>query len=283
MCMNRCSLRRIFLDQDKTDLTNFLLPRPPSAAGGRQGQKRHIVALHWDNIDPRMVATQAEVFRHLGYTITQTCLNKLSHGVFLDRTLAEMGEDDLVLCMDIDCFPTNREIVEHAFDVAEAGGLIGCAQVSMHIDPMRIFTAPCFLALSRRTWDGLGRPSFRPDAKGDVGQGVHDAALAAGVKVEYIRPWACALPKWNLANHMFYGIGTFYRGGVFHLYESRNSPYAFLFYAVAEDVLAGRETDILALCRKTMKLYAFERPITKWVRFKIRQKKFLKKYILSRK
>jgi hypothetical protein len=270
------------LDQGKSDLANFSAPRAERAAGARPGQQRHIVALHWDNIDPRMVATQAEVFRHLGYTIAQTCQNKLSHGAFLDRTLVGLGEDDLVLCMDIDCFPTNREIVEHAFAVAEAGGLIGCAQVSMHIDPMRIFTAPCFLALSRRSWDALGRPSFCPDMKGDVGQGVHDVALAAGVKVEYIRPWACALPKWNLADQTLFGVGTFYQGGVFHLYESRNSPYAFLFYAVAEDVLAGHKTDILALCQKTMKLYAFERFIAKWVRLRNRYRHFVQKHVLRK-
>ncbi|MDE8346150.1 MAG: hypothetical protein POH28_08285 [Acidocella sp.] len=176
-------------------------------------QKRHNVALHWDNIDPRMVYTQAEVFRHLGYVITQTCQNGLSHGAFLDRTFATMSEDDLVRCMDIDCLPTNSDIVEHAFAVAEAGGLIGCAQVSMHIDPMRIFTAPCFLALSRRSWDALGRPSFCPDTRGDVGQVVHDAALAAGIEVEYIRPWVCALPKWNLADQTFLVLAHFTRVG----------------------------------------------------------------------
>jgi hypothetical protein len=227
--------------------------------------KRRIVSLYWDNIDPKMVAAQARVFRHLGYEIEQTCRTGLEHGVFLDEVMAGLGEDDLLLTVDIDCFPTNAAIVERAFAAAASGGLLGCSQVANHIDPTRIFTAPMFLALSRRTWDRLGRPSFRADAEGDVAQRVHDVAVAQGLKVEHLAPWACVIPKWNMAGVILFGIGTFYRGGVFHLYESRvQSPYAFILHTVADDVVAGRETDVLALTRRAMTLYPFEPLITKW-------------------
>ena len=226
--------------------------------------------MYWDNIDRDMIDKQASVFRHFGLTIDQYRRHKMQHGDFLDQTMAALGDDDVLLCMDIDCVPLNRAIVDRAFDVAERGGIIGCAQVSMHIDPLRIFTAPCFMALSKRTWIALGRPSFRRDAHGDVGQALHDKALAEGVPIEYLEPWACVIPRWNLAGKVIYGIGTFYRGGVFHLYESRESPYRFVFDAVIDAVLAGRDPDILRLSHHAMRRYLFDYPISRLSRHRRR-------------
>jgi len=228
---------------------------------------RRIVSLYWQNIDPRMVKTQAAVFRHLGYTIEQTCETGLNHGLFLDRIMAGLGDDDIMLCVDIDCFPTNSAIIEQAFAAARAGHLIGCAQVSAHIDPNRIFTAPMFLALSKRLWVQLGCPSFCATPTGDIAQTVHDHAAAAGIAIDYLMPWACLIPKWSLAGEALYGVGTFYKGGVFHLFESRTSPFTFAFYTVAADVLAGRETDVLALAHRAMRIYPFLPILARWTRF----------------
>jgi hypothetical protein len=226
------------------------------------------VALYWDNIDPKLVTAQAKVFGKFGYQIEQICKTGLQHGDFLDGIMAELTEDETVLCMDIDCFPTNREIVERAFLAAENGGLLGCAQVASHVDPLRIYTAPAFLALSARTWRALGRPSFKAHANGDVGQTVHDVAVAAGVRVEYLYPWACVIPKWTLADQALFGSGTFFQGGVFHLFESRASLYAFVAHQVADDVLAGRDTDVIALCQRAMRRQPFEPMFARWTKFK---------------
>ena len=228
---------------------------------------RRIVTLYWENIDRNMVKTQADVFRHLGYEIEQTCATGLDHGVFLDRIMSGLGDDETMLCVDIDCFPTNSAIVENAFAAAEAGRLIGCAQVSTHIDPNRIFTAPMFLAISKRLWTHLGCPSFCTTATGDIAQGVHDRAVAAGIGIDYLTPWACLIPKWSLAGQALYGVGTFYKGGVFHLFQSRTWPFTFAFSAVAADVLANRETDVLALSQRAMRLYVFAHVLTRWTRF----------------
>ena len=227
---------------------------------------RRIVSLYWANIDKRLVKTQADVFRHLGYEIEQTLETGLNHGVFLDRVMAGLDDDDIMLCVDIDCFPTNRAIVEHAFAQAQAGRLIGCSQVSVHIDPSRIFTAPMFLAISKRLWLSLGSPSFGTTPNGDIAQHVHDCAVQAGVDIEYLAPWACLIPKWSLAGQALYGVGTFYRGGIFHLFQSRTSPFTFAFYKVADDVINNRETDVLALAHRAMWLYPFATLMTRWTR-----------------
>ncbi len=211
-----------------------------------------IVALYWDNVDPRIVAAQRDVFAHFGYAIEQRERTGVNHGDFLDGFMAELREDDVALLTDIDCFPLNREIVSQAFAAARAGKIFGCAQSTNHIDPDRLFVAPMFMAISQRTWDVLGRPSFTPDAENDVAQKLNEIARAGGVEIEMLNPWAAIVPKWRLGDIGLYGLGTFYRGGVFHLYESRSTPFDFLLFDVAQAVLADRPIDYAALMAKAL-------------------------------
>ena len=226
-----------------------------------------IVSLYWDNIDPRVVEAQREVFAHFGLSIDQRERTGTNHGDFLDAFMAEIAEDDVALLMDIDCFPLNRDIVERAFAAARAGQIFGCAQSTGHVDPDRLFVAPMFMAISRRTWEGLGRPSFPPDASHDVAQRLNEVATAAGVGIEMLYPWGCIVPKWRLGEIALYGIGTFYRGGGFHLFESRKTPFSFILYDVAEAVLNDRPVDYVDLMKKAMPLRGNERwarRVTRW-------------------
>jgi hypothetical protein len=226
-----------------------------------------IVSLYWDNIDPRLIRAQRDVFAHFGFDIDQRERTGLNHGDFLDGYMTEIGEDDVALLMDIDCFPLNREIVDRAFAAARAGRIFGCAQSTSHVDPDRLFVAPTFMAISRRTWDGLGRPSFRPDATNDVAQRLNELATAAGIDTEMLYPWGCIVPKWRLGEIALYGIGTFYLGGVFHLFESRKTPFSFILYDVAEAVLNDRPVDYLDLMEKALPQRGnqrWARRLTRW-------------------
>ena len=128
-----------------------------------------------------------------------------------------------------------------------------------------------FMAISHRTWDALGRPSFRPDAENDVAQRLNDIARAQGVDIEMLTPFGAVVPKWRLADIGFYGIGTFYRGGVFHLFESRWTPFSFLLFDVAEAVLNDRPIDHGALMRKALAA----RGSQKWARRFARWRKLI--------
>jgi hypothetical protein len=221
-----------------------------------------IVALYWDNIDPRMVTAQAQVFAHFGYEIDQRERTGVSHGDFLDAYMAELGPDDVALLMDIDCLPLNGEIIARAFAAAREGKIFGCAQSTNHVDADAIYVAPMFMAISQRTWEALGRPSFRPDAEHDVAQKLNEVARAAGVEIERLDPFGAIVPKWRLGDIGFYGIGTFYRGGVFHLFESRWTPFAFLLFEVADAVLHDREIDYAGLMARALQT----RGNQKWAR-----------------
>ena len=227
-----------------------------------------IVSLYWDNIDTRVVRAQRDVFAHFGLSIDQRERTGTDHGDFLDAYMAEIGEEDVALLMDIDCFPLNREIVERAFAAGRAGRIFGCAQSTSHVDSDRLFVAPMFMAISRRTWEGLGRPSFRPDASHDVAQRLNEVATAAGVGIEMLYPWGCIVPKWRLGEIALYGIGTFYRGGVFHLFESRKTPSSYILYDVAEAVLNDRPVDYVDLMKKAMPLRGNERWARRFTRWR---------------
>ena len=123
------------------------------------------------------------------------------------------------------------------------------------------------MAISRRTWDRLGRPSFRPDANNDVAQRLNEVAKATGVEIEMLYPWGCIVPKWRLGDVALYGIGTFYRGGVFHLFESRLIPYSYILFEVAEAVCANRQVDFRALMLRALSLRGnqrWARRLTRW-------------------
>ena len=227
-----------------------------------------IVALYWDNVDPRIVAAQRAVFAHFGYAVEQREQTGVNHGDFLDAYMAALDADDVALLTDIDCFPLNAEIVARAFAAARDGRIFGCAQSSNHIDPDRIYVAPMFMAISRGVWDRLGRPSFRPDAENDVAQKLNEVARAAGVEIEMLMPWGAIVPKWRLADVGFYGLGAFYRGGVFHLFESRSTPFAFLMFDVAEAVLADRPIDYPALMEKALATRGDPRWARRWTRWR---------------
>ena len=226
-----------------------------------------IAALYWDNVDTRVVAAQKRVLAHFGLNIDQRERTKLDHGVFLDSYMLELDEDDVALFLDIDCFPLNREIVDKAFDAARAGRIFGCAQSANHIDPDDIYAAPMFLAISKRTWEALGRPSFRSDAETDIAQRLNKIALANGVAVDLLYPWGSIVPKWRLGDVALYGIGTFYRGGVFHLFEGRATPYAYILFDVAEAVCADRPIDYSDLMLRALSLRGdqrWARRLTRW-------------------
>jgi hypothetical protein len=124
-----------------------------------------------------------------------------------------------------------------------------------------------FMAISKPTWEALGRPSFKGDKQHDVAQRLNDIAEAKGVAIEKLYPWASIVPKWRLADIGLFGLGTFYRGGVFHMYESRFTPFSFILFEVAEAVLNDRPIDYAALMNRAVNTRAnqkWARRFTRW-------------------
>jgi hypothetical protein len=85
----------------------------------------------------------------------------------------------------------------------------------------------------------------------DVGMRLSKAAINAGVAVDLIWPNFVCCPRWPMGNKHCFGIGTFYEGEVFHLFESRNHKgYGYAFRYVADCVASGKAIDYIALHEK---------------------------------
>lgn len=207
--------------------------------------KTHFVSMYWDNIPAPILEGQARVFDMLGLPLVQEKRHGVRHGVWMMEVMERLGPQDIVLFFDIDAFPLRTSIVERAVGVARDGGLFGLAQTANH-RPSRneVYAGPMFMAVSKATYERLGRPNLRSSSQYDAAQELSVAARAQQVSIDLVWPTACLETKWPLADKGVFGIGTFYgQNEAFHLFESRQHRNVSLFEAVAGDVAAGKPLD----------------------------------------
>lgn len=214
-----------------------------------------LISMYYNNINIEILEKQAQVFQSLGFYISQIEKTGQQHGDFLDDQMKLADENDILIFVDIDCFPLNSKIVDVAVDFAKAGGIWGCSQVSNHLpDPIHQFAAPMFHAISKKTWVKLGEPSYTRDKFNDVAQRVTRVAEQQGVPIYLAQPEFCLLPKFKFADGYPYGVGTFYHGGIFHLFESRRKEFRKIFIQVANSVINKQMVDYLDLVNQAMSI-----------------------------
>jgi hypothetical protein len=216
-----------------------------------------ILTMYWDNIDPRLVQAQAAVFHHFGFEIVQEERTGMDHGDWISEKLIELGDDDTLLFVDIDCVPTRREAITEAFAAAAQGMLYGVAQVANHLDKDHIYASPVYLCLSKTTWRAMGCPDGKinkePDAAGqrnDSAQRISRAAVAHGVPIRLVMPTCSIKPMWNLSHAGFYGIGCFYESGLFHLFQSRKKNKVRWFLEICDLIRSGQPLDMIAIYKR---------------------------------
>lgn len=155
----------------------------------------------------RVVETMADV-DFVQYRTDQSHADTLNH-------LLDTVTDDIVMFMDIDCIPLNKDIIPRMLDYADRGFLAGNAQSSSHIgDGSHIFVAPSFMAVKRRTWYEMGCPSFSPTIRGDVGEELtwkaelHHVPLALLMPVHFEKsPVPVRLPDGTVSNPICWMTG----------------------------------------------------------------------------
>lgn len=205
-----------------------------------------IFSYYQSNIPGEIVVAQREVvdrFRPGNMDFVQLQADS-GHAEAIDWFLADSRYDHYVL-LDIDALPLTSMIIPYLLSRTAAGAVIGNIQRSNHIDNGRhVFAAPSFMALSRRLWLELGRPSFCATAHGDVAEEVTFRAEAVGVPLELLRPVrSLCEPLWALDgdDQPRYGMGTFFGLDGFevsyHNYQIRIPDAQQLFLDVCKAVL----------------------------------------------
>lgn len=198
-----------------------------------------IVSFFMNNIDMKTVGLQRSVvekFNRSGVKHYQIQVN-LPHGVAMDYFWAlngspteafgdkikQQADHDAVLFLDIDALPVVDRAIDTYLAYAYEGHLAGNAQSSNHIgDGQHMFAAPSAVAISKETYDKIGRPSAYENPRADVGEEWTHKAREAGIPVDLAMPlcydeapyrydWEPkdAKPYWNLAKGFpNYGVGT---------------------------------------------------------------------------
>lgn len=216
-----------------------------------------ILSMYWNNIDPRIIKAQADVFAYWGYPIEQVEGTGTDHGDWLDSVMDALPEDETILFVDIDCVPTRKSAIEKAFAAANAGHFYGVAQVANHKDKAHIYISPVYMCISKASWRAMGSPSFKETTISDAGQHVTRVAEEKNYPIEMSMPTGCLKPMWNLADVGLYGIGTFYQSGLFHLFQARKQRNIKWFLRVCELIKSGETLNPLALQKRYRRSFGF--------------------------
>lgn len=198
-------------------------------------------SLSWNNNDPRIIENQKKVLELFNVNINYTFEN-IDHGTWMDDVI-NSSNDQIIGFIDSDCIPTNREIIDFCINYTEQKkSFIGIAQVTNHIPPAtHIYAAPPFLIINRDMWKNIGKPSLKCNSRSDAGEELSYRAEELGITYKTLYPKLFEkLPKeglpWKLSNYGYFGIGTYFEGGIYHLYQGRYSDNVDLFCLRAEQI-----------------------------------------------
>jgi len=184
-----------------------------------------IHSLYWNNTTD-IADLHKEVTAHLKIPVNYHNIDGIPHGYFCNEIM-KIDTSDIIGFMDIDCVPTNIDIVNACIQYANINdSFVGVAQCSNHILPAtHIYVAPSFFFIKKTCYEYLNKPSFIENYRSDVGE---ELSYIADEK----RKTYCALypicydkpaneGKWRLNNYGYFGIGTYYSGGIYNLFQSR--------------------------------------------------------------
>lgn len=202
-----------------------------------------IHCLSWENSNERILQAHKTVLEHFKIPVKYT-IRTIPHGLWMDE-MFNNSETEIIGFLDSDCVPTNKEIVSKAINYTiKNKSFIGISQVSNHINPRtHVYAAPAFFFMHRDCWNSLGRTSCIETRRSDVAEEISHIAEERG------KTYRCLYPThlerapqgglWRLNNYSYYGIGTHFQGGIYHLYQGRFSENIELFEKRCKEIVDG--------------------------------------------
>lgn len=205
--------------------------------------KISIHSLYWNNTAV-IAEMHKEVMKHFDINVNYHNIDGIRHGYWCDEIM-RLDDSDVIGFMDIDCIPTNKQIVYNCINWSvNNDSFIGLAQSSNHIPPATHVSAACtFMFITKSCYNYLGRPSFTETYRGDVSQELSHVADEKHKTYRAIYPMCYdkepSEGKWRLNNYGYFGIGTFYHGGIYNLFQGRYQENIELFQKRCEQVIKG--------------------------------------------
>ena len=141
-----------------------------------------------------------------------------AHGDFMTKMMQE-ETDDVVCFLDVDCLPTNKDILFAGYQWAkENHSFVGNAQNISHMQLRNYFySAPGLTLLSKKGWERVGSPSLRAFHQNDtLIDTIHIVSLRADqIAMDYQLMYPVGFdgdegPPSRLGSYGYYGKGTLY-------------------------------------------------------------------------
>ena len=207
-----------------------------------------IHTLYYKNSNPIFFEFHSKIMKKFDVPVQYTN-ETLNVGVWMDRVMNN-SKSDIVGFIDIDCLVTNKDIINKCLsNVKKTKSMIGIALSANHIFPYtHIYIGPAFCFIDRQTWNKIGKPTFGQlknklknifKTKYDYSQNVCYQLEKNGIRYKALYPqfFDKVHKEYYLHNYGMYGIGTYYEGGVYHLFESRLNENIKLFEKRCEQIL----------------------------------------------
>jgi hypothetical protein len=199
-----------------------------------------VVSFYMNNIPADVVRCQRAVLDRFvppDFIISQEMTGAL-HAAAIDQLMADT-QHDLVVILDIDCIPLTKWSIPSLAMRAACGELAGCAQRANHIaNQGHLYVGAFCMALTRRMWQELGRPSFQPTARGDVGEELTYRCEALRRPIHLMWPSSVETPLWDLTEDQAFGLNTEYDGAFLHTFGIRDPANQSKFVERCRSVLA---------------------------------------------
>ena len=207
----------------KIDVFNFL-DKNKAKRVIADDSKYAIYSYFKSNVSSEVVEAQKDVFRSLGLSINQIQDDTISHGEFMNRVLRDPNSPEYIVFFDIDCIPLSRKAIELLLSqILNRQTIAGAAQTASHLlNGKNLYIGPFFLGITKSLYHRLGNPDMRENTFCDVGGlATAIAKFEGNTKIKYWYPSHVEVPKWDLYQKGKFGLGTTYRGLVYHAFESR--------------------------------------------------------------
>jgi len=205
--------------------------------------KVELHSLYWKNTS-EIQESHKKVMEHFEIPVNYHCVDGADHGTFCDHIMNDC-QSEICGIIDIDCIPTNKEAIPKMIDwVVKNGSFIGLAQTANHIQPRTHISAVVTCSfISKNFYNQIGRPSFKPNYRSDVSEELSYRADELGITYRAIYPRRyekdATEGRWRLNNYGYFGIGTYYDIGIYHLYQSRMRENVELFHKRCNEVING--------------------------------------------
>jgi hypothetical protein len=184
-----------------------------------------VVSFYMDNVVADVVQHQRAVLEKFiprDFALVQKRTTG-THAVALDDFVRNT-EYDLIVVLDIDCVPLDASSIPALAMRAARGELAGCVQRANHIDNHgHLYVGAFCMAFTRQLWEKLGRPSFQPTDRGDVGEELTYRCEAIQQPIHMIWPSSVEVALWDLTDNHKFGFNTEYDGSFLHAFGIRNS------------------------------------------------------------